>query len=346
MSPLAKLLFSILESEDSVDYKWGQLPDEKQTLLELAAQVIAEAKSGSPEAREDMIRSLYLLQDDIFRHPLDKSVWNADHPVLYGIRYDLEQAWEQGPLHQSLLNLDELPEEPAAFAKWLKQYCQQHEILNHPLFNYLLEEGRFDDFKQYVGILGPLEVPQTELYARATVGLPDESVRIEISKNYWDEMGLGDPDGCHSAWAIRFANALDIYDDTTPWSEQFMSIPVDVIERFVVSQAVSARRKNWLKVIGHLGATELFDPVLNVTIVKIGRRFDLSDFVLEYFINHIKLDAIHGADWLKKVVVPICEELPEARFEIARGAELNLRSAQYAYDAIFELIRAKAATRA
>lgn len=172
----------------------------------------------------------------------------------------------------------------------------------------------------------------------ATIGLNDESSRIEISKNYWDELGCGEKDLCHSTWAEKFATALGLRNDLS-WSEEFTSYPEECIEFFVVSQNLASRKYNWLYLIGHLGTTETIDPVLNVRIVEIGKKLGFSESDLEYFTQHIKVDAIHSADWMSKVVIPVCQEDPEHRLEIAIGAELHLKYLYKCHDAILAKIK-------
>lgn len=333
---LSELLVTLFESENNPETYFIENPNMEEKLLELTQMLI----NNSTSERIDLIRSIFLLQDETFRNPLDKENWIHEHPTLYKIKYMLVNKWEKDWVSQSSLVIEEIPEDPKKFARWLRNYCQEHELFKHPLLTYL-KEGDFEDFKGYFYYDSSFDTPQVELYARATVGLPDEAPRIEISKNYWDEMGLGVQSDCHGTWSTRFTNDINLFEEDKYWLDHFKEIPAETLEKFIVSQYVSLYRKNWLNVIGHLGATEIYDPILNVKIIQLGRNYGLSDETLEYFIQHVKVDAIHSRDWLNKVVIPLVSEDKDYRWGIARGAEMNLTAQLRSFDAVYNLLRSK-----
>jgi hypothetical protein len=338
MSTLTQLVKEMLELDQPLELFLEENRKHETVLIEKTNEIIQLTQRGSREARLDLLRSLYLLQDEIFRYPLDKHVWNHEHPLLYKIRFDLTNTWQNGWINETTLDLDQIPKDPREFNRWLRSYCENHSLFEHPLLDYL-KKNDLEDFRAYFYYGDMLDLPQVELYARSMIGLPDESPRIEISKNYWDEMGVGIQSQCHGIWAERFLDNLNLLDDDRDIEQHFFDIPEKCIEKFILAQYIALTRGNWLKVIGHLGATEIYDPKLNVTMIELGRKFGFDDKTLEYFIQHIKVDAIHSRDWLNKVVKPIIEEDPEYRFEIARGAELNLTAMQRSFDDILMLLK-------
>jgi hypothetical protein len=340
MSTLTHLVKELLELDQPLELYLEKKREKEIVLIEKVAETIELTEKGSGEAKLDLLRSLYLLQDEIFRYPLDKTSWNHEHPLLYRIRYDLAKTWKNGWFKETSLDMDRIPKEPREFNRWLRSYCENHVLFEHPLLDYL-KKSDLEDFRAYFYYGDMMDLPQVELYARATIGLPDDAPRIEISKNYWDEMGVGIQSQCHGVWAERFLDNLNLLNDDHDVDQHFYDLPEKCLEKFITAQYITLTKENWLKVIGHLGATEIYDPKLNVTMIELGRKYGFDDRTLEYFIQHIKVDAIHSRDWLNKVVKPLVQEDPDYRFEIARGAELNLTAMQRNFDDILMLLKNK-----
>jgi Iron-containing redox enzyme len=336
MTNLSDMLFDLFDSNVTKE-DFSKDRKTQQQLLQKTEEIISLSAAGSEDANLDLLRSLFLVQDEDYRYPLDKEEWIHEHPVMYQIKYHLITFWEKGWISESLLNLDEIPSSPNEFARWLKTYCNTHELFEHPLLDYL-NKGDFEDFKKFFYYADAFDTPQVDMYVKSMIGLPDEKPRIEIAKNYWDEMGLGVYTQCHNVWANKFLKEIGLLTDED-LLEHFYKIPSQVLERFIVSQYVTSYKKNWKNLIGHLGATEIYDPILNVKVIQLGHKYGLTDDTLEYFIQHVKVDAIHGRDWLDKVVIPLVTEDPESRFGIARGAEMNLVAHYRCFDALLELFK-------
>ncbi len=331
---LSKTILDILNSEDINFFE--KMSDEVTLVNQLLKDYLNSFEDK--ESRLELLRTLYIIQDEELRNPLDRKIWLYDTPYFYNIKNTILKKWESGWISNSKLDVNSIPNDPKEFARWLRRYCSNHKLFEHPILD-VLKKGSIETFKNYFYYGSMLDTPQVELYARATVGLPDESPRIEISKNYWDEMGLGEKSECHGVWSEKFLSDIGLLENPDSWEVHFYKIPEKCLERFIVAQYVTLYRKNWLESIGHLGATEIYDPILNVKITQLGRNFGFSDNTLKYFIEHVKVDAIHSRDWLNKVVIPLCQEDNSLRIGIARGAEMNLEAHYRAFDELFEILQ-------
>jgi hypothetical protein len=156
-----------------------------------------------------------------------------------------------------------------------------------------------------------------DLTAYAQVRLPVRA-KLELARNYWDEMGRGNPKGMHGPMLDQLVVALGLEPtiDTTAW------------ESLALANAMTAmattRRYAW-HAVGALGVIELTAPARSAATAAGLRRLGISGKVRHYFDLHAVLDVKHSQAWNQEAIGPLVAEDPRRAAAIAEGALIRLR---------------------
>ena len=217
---------------------------------------------------------------------------------------ELEAAWEAaGPLNEcsgpeqvvqamrAVAAKDRLPES----YKWLAKTATWEQLV-HFLALEGGPDGGFDD-----------------LIAVCQVGLAG-SAKLELGKNFWDEMGQGDADAVHTVLHARLVQALEM--PTIPREE----LPVEALERAALGGLFATNR--WLQpeMIGALGLLELqAGPRCRLVLQGFDRLGAPAD-AYPFYVEHAEVDPVHGKDWMDKAIEPLAGERPEWGPRMVKGA--------------------------
>ncbi len=159
-----------------------------------------------------------------------------------------------------------------------------------------------------------------DLVALTQVKLPDEA-KLELARNYWDEMGRGNMNGMHGPMLNRAVAALDLKPsiDETVWESLALANTMTAF--------ATVRRYTWHSV-GALGVVELTAPG-RVALVGQGlKRLDHPPVVRKYFELHAVLDVKHSEDWNQNALLPLAREIPKCLPFIAEGALMRLAAGE------------------
>jgi hypothetical protein len=193
-----------------------------------------------------------------------------------------------------------------------------------PLFPWLAEHASRDELRWFFEQEAAGEAGFDDLVALTQVKLPTRP-KLELARNYWDEMGQGNVRGMHGLMLNDLAKTLRV----TPLIEN------TVWESLALANAMTAmatsRRYAWQSV-GALGAIELTAPGRSALVAKGLRRIGLSDKERRYFDLHAILDVKHSADWNKEAFAPAVAEDPARATAIAEGALIRLRCGERCFE--------------
>ena len=111
-----------------------------------------------------------------------------------------------------------VPQDPAGFVAWFEHLLDVGPGQNDPLFPWLAHEASIGEMRWYLEQEAAGEAGFDDLTAYTQVKLP-ERVKLELARNYWDEMGRGNAKGMHGPMLHRLieALALDPSIDDTVW---------------------------------------------------------------------------------------------------------------------------------
>lgn len=208
------------------------------------------------------------------------------------------------------------PVDPAGFVAWFEALKGDGPGQGDPLFPWLAEQASLEEMRWFLTQEAAGEAGFEDLTALAQVKLPARA-KLELARNYWDEMGRGNPKGMHGPMLDQLVRALDLAPDidTTVW------------ESLALANAMTAmattRRYAW-QAVGALGVIELTAPGRSAATAAGLRRLGISGKVRHYFDLHAVLDVKHSAAWNREAIAPLVAEDPARAAAIAEGALIRL----------------------
>ena len=141
--------------------------------------------------------------------------------------------------------------------------------------------------------------------------------KLEMARNYWDEMGRGHERGMHGPMLAAVVRELQLRPaiENTVWEALALSN---------LMVALAANRRYAYQAIGALGVIEMTAPG-RVARVNAGLiRLDAPVAARTYFQLHAGLDVKHSKAWNEEVLFPLVEADPGAALPLAEGALMRL----------------------
>ena len=158
-----------------------------------------------------------------------------------------------------------------------------------------------------------------DLVALTQVRLP-EPAKLELARNYWDEMGRGKPSAMHGPMLGRLAEELEL-DASDP--SQTVAESLGLSNLLI---ALAANRRYAYQSIGALGAVELTAPGRAAKVNAGLERLGLGGHARQYFALHATLDVQHSLAWNQECILPLVTSDPSLARPIAEGALLRLQA--------------------
>ena len=217
-----------------------------------------------------------------------------------------------------------VPTDPAGFIAWFEALKEVGPGQGDPLFPWLAESADRDQLRWFFEQEAAGEAGFDDLVAYTQVKLPP-AAKLELARNYWDEMGRGNAKGMHGPMLDRLVKVLDVAPaiETTVWESLCLANAMTAM--------ATARRYTWQSV-GALGVIELTAPGRSAQVAKGLRRIGLSESERRYFDLHAVLDVKHSADWNREAIVPLVTEDPRRATAMAEGALIRLRCGARCFD--------------
>ena len=210
----------------------------------------------------------------------------------------------------------DVPTEPEAFIAWFENLKEVGPGQGDPLFPWLAESAERDELRWFFEQEAAGEAGFEDLVAYTQVKLP-VAAKLELARNYWDEMGRGNPKGMHGPMLDALVETLAVEP----------TIDTTVGESLALANAMTAmatcRRYTWQSV-GALGAIELTAPGRSALVAQGLRRIGLSGKERHYFDLHAVLDVKHSEAWNREALFPLVQEDPRRATAIAEGALIRL----------------------
>lgn len=209
------------------------------------------------------------------------------------------------------------PRDAEAFIAWFEDLKEVGPGQGDALFPWLAEQASRDELRWFFEQEAAGEAGFDDLVAYTQVKLPT-AAKLELARNYWDEMGRGTRAGMHGPMldALVETLAVDPTIETTVWQSLALANAMT---------AMATHRDFAWHSIGALGVIELTAPGRSALVAKGLRRIGLSDRERRYFDLHAVLDVKHSADWNREALRPLVEGDPRRAVAIAEGALMRLR---------------------
>src|SRR6185436_15736634 len=104
------------------------------------------------------------------------------------------------------------PKEPDAFIRWFEELKTSGPGQGDPLFPWLAESAPLMDMVWFLEQEAVVEAGLDDLVALAQVKMPKQA-KLELARNYWNEMGQGHASGMRGPMLARLSEALGLTRD-------------------------------------------------------------------------------------------------------------------------------------
>ncbi len=212
--------------------------------------------------------------------------------------------------------VEAVPADAEAFVAWFETLKAHGPGQWDPLFDWLEGSASLEDIKWFLTQEAAGEAGFDDLVALTQVKIPDRA-KLELARNYWDEMGRGHAKGMHGPMLERTNVALGLSPriEATLWQSLCLANTMTAF--------ATTRRYAWHS-IGALGVVELTAPT-RVACVDAGlKRVGVSPEARKYFALHAHLDVEHSKAWNAEALIPLVAEDPSRARFIAEGAIMRL----------------------
>jgi len=218
------------------------------------------------------------------------------------------------------------PTEAAAFVAWFEELERTGPGQHDALFEHLEASATVDQMRWFLHQEVAGEAGFEDLVALAQLKL-DTRPKLELARNYWDEMGRGNEGGMHGPMLGRLAEELALaeLDASQPIVWESLALGNIMI-------GLAANRRYAYQALGALGVIELTAPGRALCVNAGLKRLGVASHARHYFALHATLDIKHSAAWNAEVLRPIVAAEPLAAHAIAEGALLRLHAGQRCFE--------------
>ena len=209
-----------------------------------------------------------------------------------------------------------VPTDADGFIAWFEDLKETGPGQGDPLFPWLADEASEQQLKWFFEQEAAGEAGFDDLVAMTQVKMPTQA-KLELARNYWDEMGRGQREGMHGPMldALVETLAVDPVIENTVWESLALANAMTAM--------ATSRRYAWHSV-GALGVIELTAPGRSAMVARGLKRIGLSNRERRYFDLHAVLDVKHSEDWNREALRPLVAEDPARATAIAEGALIRL----------------------
>ena len=148
--------------------------------------------------------------------------------------------------------LTDLPADADGFMRWFEALRNEGPGQNGPLFPWLATAANMPQMRWFLGQEVAGEAGFDDLVALTQVRFP-VAPKLEMARNYWDEMGRGHEHGMHGGMLVNTAREFDLRTEIeeTVW---------EALALANVMAGLAANRRYAFHSIGALGVIEMTAP--------------------------------------------------------------------------------------
>jgi len=216
------------------------------------------------------------------------------------------------------------PSDVEGFVAWFEALKDNGPGQNDPLFPWLAEEASLEEMRWFLLQEVAGEAGFDDLVALTQVKMPTRA-KLELARNYWDEMGHGGEPGMHGPMLDRLSKALDLHPTIDGTETPSLALGNTLV-------AFATTRRYAYHSIGALGAVELTAPWRAGLVADGLKRLGVGKERL-YFALHSTLDIKHSEAWNAEVLRPLVAADPDCARFIAEGALMRLACGARCFEA-------------
>lgn len=213
--------------------------------------------------------------------------------------------------------LQDVPTDAEGFMKWFEGLREHGPGQGDALFPWLAEQATMAQMRWFLTQEVAGEAGFDDLVALTQLGLAPQP-KLELARNYWDEMGRGREEGMHGLMLSATVRELGLQPKIETTVHEALALANTML-------ALASHRRYTYQSIGALGVVELTAPTRVCKVDEGLKRLGISAQGRRYFTLHAGLDIRHSEAWNREAIRPIVSEFPEAALAIAEGALMRLR---------------------
>lgn len=211
------------------------------------------------------------------------------------------------------------PTDADGFVAWFEALRDNGPGQHDPLFPWLEHEATLDELRWFLSQEVAGEAGFDDLVALTQIRMPPQA-KLELARNYWDEMGRGTARAMHGGMLARLADSLELDRITEPVPE------ASALNNLLAGLAFN--RHYAFHAVGALGVVELTAPDRTGCVNRGLKRLQISASDRQYYALHATLDIAHSRAWNSEVIAPLVREDPTRAVAIAEGALMRLRAGE------------------
>jgi len=216
------------------------------------------------------------------------------------------------------------PRDPDSFVRWFEDLRETGPGQGDPLFSWLARSATLQQMKWFLAQEVAGEAGFDDLLALTQIKMPVQA-KLELARNYWDEMGRGRAAAMHGPLLSDLARALGVRADPDEIVWESLALANLMV-------ALALDRRYAYHSIGALGAVELTAPGRVAQVDRGLARLGVPRGARRYFTLHATLDLKHSESWNREVLHPLVAQEPRAAQAIAEGAVMRLRAGARCFD--------------
>ncbi len=199
---------------------------------------------------------------------------------------------------------------------WFEELDRSGPGQGDSLFPWLAEQATVDEMRWFLTQEVAGEAGFDDLCALTQVRLPVPA-KLEVARNYWDEMGRGNPKGMHGPMLEVLAHKLGLEPrvEATVWESLALANTM---------AGLAANRRYAYQSMGAMGAIEQTAPGRAALVAQGLKRLGVPADDRHYFDLHAVLDIKHSAAWNAEAIHPLVASDPALAPAIAEGALMRL----------------------
>lgn len=226
------------------------------------------------------------------------------------------------------------PTTPEGFVAWFEALREHGPGQADPLFPFLANSATREQLRWFLGQEVAGEAGFDDLVALTQLAF-EPRPKLEMARNFWDEMGRGNENGMHGPMLGCCARELGV-GSVAPVEQ--------AIELANLMSALARHRRYGYHSVGALGVIELTAPTRTVHVHAGLDRIGVSRDGSRYYLVHSQVDVRHSRAWNTEVIAPLIDRRPEVATAIAEGALLRLEAGARCFEAYRAFFSAQGAS--
>lgn len=210
----------------------------------------------------------------------------------------------------------DIPSNVESFIEWFEALKERGPGQGDPLFPWLANEASVEQMTWFLLQEVAGEAGFEDLLALTQVKVPVQA-KLEMARNFWDEMGRGSGKGMHGPMLARLADHFKLLPTPETVVPESLALGNTMI-------ALANHRRYAYQSVGALGAIEMTAPTRAGYVNEGLRRVGVPAKKRHYFAVHAVLDVKHSEAWNREVLRPLVAEDPKRARAIGEGAIMRL----------------------